>query len=110
MKTFRIMASAFLITAGLIKGAPTLAETAPTQAVSIVHTADLDLSSAAGRNALDHRLVTAAYDVCGAASDADLAGQNKVRACRVEVLAKARAEGQQLASRGSGSILVAANR
>ena len=107
MKTFKIALTAFVISAGVIKGAPALAETASTQNVSIVRTADLDLTSKAGRNALDHRLVTAAYEVCGSASDVDLAGKNEVRACRADVLAKARADGQQLASRGA-PILVAA--
>ena len=107
IKTFKIALTAFVISAGVIKAAPALAETASPQNVSIVSTADLDLSSKAGRNALDHRLVTAAYEVCGAASDADLAGKNEVRACRADVLAKARADGQQLASRGA-PILVAA--
>ena len=107
MKTFKIALTAFVISAGVIKGAPALAETASAQNVSIVRTADLDLTSKAGRNALDHRLVTAAYEVCGSASDVDLAGKNEVRACRADVLAKARADGQQLASRGA-PILVAA--
>jgi len=107
MKTFKIALTAFVISAGVIKGAPALAEAASPQNVSIVRTADLDLNSKAGRTALDHRLVTAAYEVCGAASDVDLAGKNEVRACRADVLAKARADGQQLASRGA-PILVAA--
>jgi UrcA family protein len=106
-KTLKITLTAFLITAGLIKGAPTMAAPAPAQNVSIVHTADLDLTSQAGRDALDHRLVTAAFDVCGTASDVDLAGKNKIRQCRTDVLAKARAESEQLASRG-GPIFVAA--
>ena len=107
MKTFKIALTAFLITAGAVKGAPALAEPVSPQNVSIVRTADLDLTSKAGRSALDHRLVTAAYDVCGTASDVDLAGKNQVRACRADVLAKARTDGQQLASRGA-PILVAA--
>ena len=107
-KTLNITLSAFVITAGLIKGAPALAEPTAQQNISIVETADLNLSSPAGRAALDHRLVTAAAEVCGTASDADLVGKNRVRACRVEVLAKARAEGQQLARSSSGSVLVAA--
>jgi UrcA family protein len=107
--SFRIALTAFLITAGLIKGAPTMAETAPAQNVSIVHTFDLDLSTTAGREALEHRLVLAAYDVCGTASDVDLAGKNKVRACRADILARARSESEQLASRGS-PIFVAAGR
>lgn len=108
MKTPLLIAlGSFLATAAVIKAAPAFAEAVQAQDVTIVHTADLDLSTAAGRSALDHRLVAAAYDVCGAASDVDLAGKNKVRACRVDVLAKARAESLQLASRGSGSILIA---
>lgn len=106
-QTLKIIAFSALVTAAVIKTAPALAAPAPAQNVSIVHTADLDLSSKAGREALDHRLVTAAFDVCGTASDVDLAGKNKVRACRVDVLAKARAEGGQLASRRI-SITVAA--
>jgi UrcA family protein len=106
-KTLKITLTAFLITAGLIKGAPALAAPTAAQNVSIVHTTDLDLSSQAGRNALDHRLVVAAFEVCGTASDVDLAGKNKVRACRSDVLAKARAQGDQIASRG-GSIVIAA--
>jgi len=43
--------------------------------------------------------VTAAYEVCGTASDADLVGQNQARACRAEVLNSARAEIGQLAAR-----------
>ena len=107
-KTLKITLTAFVITAGLIKGAPALAEPAPVQNVSIVHTTDLDLSSQAGRNALDHRLVLAAFEVCGTASDVDLAGKNKVRACRTDVLAKARAQSDQIASRGGSTIVVAA--
>ena len=109
-QTLKIIAASALITAVVIKAVPAFAETAPRQAVSIVHTADLDLSTQSGREALDHRLITAAYDVCGTASDVDLAGKNQVRACRADVLAKARAESQQLASRSSGTILVAASR
>lgn len=109
-QTLKIIAASALATAAVIKAVPALAETAPTQSVSIVHTADLDLSTAAGRNTLDHRLVNAAYDVCGDASNVDLVGTNNVRACRADVLAKARAESRQLASRGSGRILVAASR
>ena len=106
-KTFKITLTAFLITAGLIKGAPALAQPPAAQNVSIVHTIDLDLSTQAGRNALDHRLVVAAFEVCGTASDLDLAGKNKVRACRSDVLAKARAQSDQVASRGE-SIVIAA--
>ena len=106
-QTLKIIAGSALATAALIKAVPAFAEPMPAQNVSIVHTADLDLSSKAGLEALDHRLVTAAFEVCGTASEVDLAGKNKVRACRADVLAKARAEGEQLASRGA-SIRIAA--
>jgi UrcA family protein len=106
-QTLKIIAFSALATAAVIKAVPAFAESVPAQNVSIVHTSDLDLNSKSGRAALDHRLVTAAFEVCGTASDVDLAGKNKARACRVEVLAKARASGEQLASRGL-SIMVAA--
>ncbi len=102
-KPFLIILGSALATGAIIKAAPALAE--PTQAVSVVRTADLDLSTNAGRQALDHRLVLAAYEVCGAASDVDLAGKNAVRQCRTDVLAKARARGEQLASRGEGIVV-----
>jgi UrcA family protein len=99
MSAIRIIIASALITGAALKAVPAFAEPAVEANVSIVRTADLDLTSDSGRRALDHRLVVAAYDVCGSASDADLAGKNKARACRADVLAKARAEGAQLASR-----------
>jgi UrcA family protein len=99
-ETLRIIAISALATAAVIKAVPAFSEPVAAQNVSVVHTADLDLSSEAGRNTLDHRLVTAASEVCGTASDADLTGKNQVRACRADVLARARAESGQLASRG----------
>ena len=108
-ETLKIIAISALATAAVIKAVPSFAEPVSAQNVSIVHTADLDLSTKAGRNALDHRLVLAAYDVCGTASDVDLAGKNKARECRADVLAKARSEGGELASHG-GPILIAASR
>jgi len=97
-----------LATAALIKAAPALAQAA-TRNVAIVATADLDLSSNAGRSELDHRLARAAYEVCDSASDADLAGKNEVRECRADVLARARAQTRQLAATRS-MIMVAARR
>ena len=108
-QTLKIIAMSAFATAAVIKAVPALAAPAPAQDVSIVRTADLDLTTAAGRTALDHRLVIAAHEVCGTASDVDLAGRNEVRVCRSDVLAKARADSQQLASL-RGSILVAASR
>ena len=110
MTAIRIVIASALITAAVLKAVPALAETgsAPVN-VSIVHTADLNLSSDAGKRQLDLRLANAAREVCGTASDVDLSGKNAVRACRANVLANARAEGQELASRG-GPIRVSAGR
>ena len=106
----KIAIGSFLVTAAALKAAPALADPVQPRNVSTVRTADLDLSSAAGRRQLDHRMVIAAREVCGTASDIDLEGKNDVRACRGRVLSEARARGEQLASRGSGTILVAAAR
>jgi UrcA family protein len=108
-QTLRIIIVSAMATAAVIKGVPALAEPVPTQNISIVGTADLDLTSKAGRDTLNHRLVTAAYEVCGDVSNVDLAGKNAARACRTDVLSKARATSAQLASRGA-PILIAANR
>ena len=106
-ETFRIIAMSALVTAAVIKAVPAFSAPVPAQNVSIVHTTDLDLSTDAGRAVLDHRLVIAARDVCGIAADFDLSGKNKIRTCRAETLAKARAESAQLVSR-AGAVLVAA--
>jgi len=108
MSAIRIIIASALIPPAAITAAPVLAEPVSSNVnVSIVRTADLDLTTKAGQHALDHRLVRAANEVCGVAADVDLAGQNKVRACRQSVLADARAKGDQLASRG-GTITIAA--
>jgi UrcA family protein len=108
LKSFKIALSAFLVTAALIKAAPLLAEPGAAQNVAIVSTADLDLSTARGRTALDHRLVNAAYEVCGDVTDVDLAGNEAARACRVEVLEKARSRTVQLAAQHSPILIAAA--
>jgi UrcA family protein len=108
MSAIRIIIASALITTAAIKAVPAVAEPVNLDVnTSIIRTADLDLTTKAGQRALDHRLVQAANEVCGAAADVDLAGQNKVRACRQAVLADARAKGDQLASRG-GTITIAA--
>lgn len=104
-QTLKIIAISALATAAAIKAVPAISE--PVQDVSVVRTSDLDLSSTRGRSILDHRLVLAASELCGAAADVDLSGRNAVRACRVDVLSKARAQSRVVASR-SGSIIVAA--
>ena len=87
---------------------PALAE-APLVATSIVETADLDLSSHSGQRALDHRLTQAVKEVCGTASDVDVAGKNDVRRCRVETLASLASErDQRIADASSQPIKVAA--
>ena len=62
----------------------------------IVRTTDLDLASAAGQRQLDRRLVHAVIDVCGAASDVDLAGSNAVRRCRDDTRARIAAERERI--------------
>src|SRR4029453_173492 len=107
MSAIRIIIASALISTAAIKAVPALAQpvSGPNVNVSIVHTADLNPSTDAGRGALDVRLAQAAREVCGTASDVDLAGKNKVRTCRATVLADARAKGEQLAARGaSGTI------
>ena len=59
-----------------------------TIASSTVETADLDLTTASGRRLLDLRLLHAVKQVCGEASDADLAGNNEIRRCRVASVAR----------------------
>ena len=107
-QTLKIIAASALVTGILWRAAPALAEEAP-RSVAVVRVADLDLSSKAGVRLLDRRLVSAAREVCGTASDADLVGKNRVAACRDEVLAEARATGARLAAASEkADILLAA--
>lgn len=107
-QTLKIIAASALVTAVVWRAVPALAEEAPRN-VAVVQTADLDLSSKTGARILDHRLVSAAREVCGIASDADLVGKNRVAACRDEVLSEARATGAKLAARSEKrDILLAA--
>jgi len=110
--SLKIAIGSFLFAAAVIKGAPALAEPAQPHNVAIVHTADLDLTTDAGRRQLDRRLVVAAGEVCGTASKADLAGQNTQRQCRKDVLAQARARSDLVAAgrREQRTILIAARR
>jgi len=108
MKAITIVLASALVTAGAIKAVPALAETrSPEIAVSIVHTADLDLTSSAGKRQLDHRLTQAAREVCGTASDFDLEGKNDVRECRDLVLANAREQGAAVAARNNSGAEIA---
>jgi UrcA family protein len=115
MKAITIILGSALITGAALKAVPALAETPSHQsnvAVSIVRTADLDLTKADGQRQLDRRLAAAAREVCGVASDVDLEGKNDVRKCRDDVLAKANAQRDQLvAAAGRGAeIAIAAAR
>ncbi len=114
MSALKIVLTSFVITAGLIKGAPTIAQPAAASDVnvSIVHTADLDLTSGNGRRQLEQRLSQAAREVCGTSSDFDLEGKNDVRACRDKVLARAHADRDQIltSTSHSGTITLAAAR
>jgi len=96
------MTKIFLATLLAFSTTPALAEQ-PVTATSIVQTADLDLSTAKGQHVLDLRLNQAVKDVCGTASDVDIAGKNDVRRCRVETLASLSAERDQRIASASGS-------
>lgn len=92
---------------------PTVAQAfEPETVTSIVRTADLDLSDGAGQRELDRRIVQAAREVCGDASNADLEGKNAARQCRDETIAAAAAQREQLlaAARTGTPILVASAR
>ena len=112
MTAIRIIIASALITTAAIKAVPAFAEpVAGTDVnVSVVRTADLNLSTDAGRRALNARLAQAAREVCGTPSDVDLEGKNKARACRADVLADARAKGEQLAGRGGSDTIILAAR
>ena len=58
-----------------------------TPEVRTVAYADLDLSSAAGRNRLERRINAAVRDVCGAVPSFDLARRSLVRDCIAETRA-----------------------
>jgi len=105
---FTIALASALITTAAIKAAPALAESPLAETrVSMVRTADLDLNSDAGRRQLDHRLVRAAREVCGVASDADLAGSNDIRQCRADVLADARTKRDAVLAQAAGGPVIA---
>ena len=113
MKAITIVIISALATAAAITAAPAFAEPASREVnVSLVRTADLDLSTAGGQRQLDLRLANAAREVCGAASELDLEGKNEVRRCRDQVLAKAKTERESLlaaAERGA-TIAITASR
>lgn len=111
MRNTALFALALIASAATIT--PTVANAfEPVTATSIVHTGDLDLSSATGQQELDLRIAKAARDVCGSASDVDLEGKNAVRQCREDTVAKAAGQREQLlaAARAGTPTLVASAR
>ena len=111
-QTLFIMTGSALDTAALfLASAPARSAQAssPAPVTQTVPTADLDLSSEAGRKALDRRIGRAVIDLCGQAADVDLAGRNAVRKCRDDALAQAyQARDQRLALRSAEPIQLAA--
>ena len=103
------MTKIFLATLLAFSATPALAEP-PVIATSIVQTADLDLSTAKGQRSLDQRLTQAVKEVCGTASDVDIAGKNDVRRCRVDTLANLSAERDQRIAAAPGSPIKVAAR
>ena len=102
------MTKLFLATLLAFTATPALAE--PITVTSTVQTADLDLSSARGQRALESRLVQAVKEVCGTASNLDVAGKNDVRRCRAETLAGLAIERDQRIARASGDPIEVAAR
>ena len=103
------MTKIFLATLLAFTATPALAEQ-PVTVISTVQTADLDLASAKGQRALDRRLSLAVKEVCGTASDVDIAGKNDVRRCRVETLASLASERNQRIARASSEPIEVAAR
>lgn len=109
MKTTLSIIAASALAASLAPAAS--AEIGSPVNVSIVRTADLDLTSGAGQRSLDQRLITAAHEVCDTASAVDLKARNAQRDCREEVLAEARARARLIAAGdASGTIALAATK
>ena len=102
------MTKIFIATLLAFTVTPVLAQP-PVTVTSVVQTADLDLASKSGQRTLDKRLSQAIVEVCGEASPADLAGQNKVRACRKDAHNRFDAErDKRIAATSSTPIQVAA--
>ncbi len=92
-----------LAAAGLMLATPALAQDSGSVSVN---TADLDLSSASGRAALDQRVRKAANQIC----DNGSSGMHmtlEFATCRNSILASANQQVTQLASRNDGRIQLA---
>ena len=107
---FVIAFASAILTAGLIKAAPALAEPASPNVqtyVSYVKTADLNLASEGGQRSLERRLAQAAREVCGTPSTSDLVGQNKVRDCREDAIQRAGSEREALLAAAQRGAVIA---
>lgn len=82
----------FGLVSSLLFITPVFAASPAEQATERVQMADLDLSRASDRAALDGRIRQAVNAACGDASAIDLAGANAVRRCRVEARGLAQAQ------------------
>ena len=94
----KTIAASAVLSAVLIAAVPAAAQPEAAQNIQIVRTRDLDLATPNGRARLNHRLATAASEVCGTAEDFDVAGRIEVKQCRLDVLARARAKVETLTS------------
>ena len=99
-----------LATAAALIASPATAGPAEQLNVTVVHTADIDLSTDAGRRALDQRLTTAAHELCDTASAVDLKALNAESDCRAAVIAAARAKANSIMAENRGGTIVVAVR
>jgi UrcA family protein len=108
-RPFLIALGSAMLTAAVLEATPASAEVpaAPDVNVSLVRTADLDLSTARGQRALEQRLAQAAREVCGEASNVDVGGKNDVRKCRDATLAQARGQRDQLLAAANRGAIIA---
>ena len=108
MRSLLILAAA---TAALV-AAPAIAQN-PSEAPAtiLVRHADLDLATPGGIAMLDRRIRAAVEEACGATSDADPAGKNRVTACRKAKEAEVRAQRERaLLAASVGKTVLASNR
>ena len=107
MKSFALIAAATLATALAAPATPASAQIGAPEPVT-VRIADLDLSTARDRAALDLRLLRAARTACGTPSPADPHGARDRDACVTEARAAASAQVQSaiaLAARRAPRVL-----
>lgn len=102
--------SSLIFALSVLSATPALAQSPTAENRIVVRTADLDLGSAAGQRALDHRIAIAVIEACGETSVVDPAGRNEIRRCRDETSASVAANRDrlvELAGRGKDIVLAA---